>query len=268
LNSLFLVAMATGLLVSMLRYRLYDVDTLISRSAAYAVLTLLLLVLFAASEKVVEVLGQQWLRGSAGAIVASVAAAVVAVLASPMHNRALNWAQGRFQKNLVHMRRAVPECAADMRETSTVAELAQVLLRQVTTDIRARHGAMVASGEVIATESIESPVVDAWYQAMCFRTTVQSIECDKADTLFPLRIPLRLSYSEAGEPLGWFLLGARPDASFYGSDEQQAISDVAGPIARALAVATLRQQQAEASENRWKALLQRVSALEASAAKT
>jgi hypothetical protein len=268
LNSLFLVTMATGLLVSMLRYRLYDVDTVMSRSAAYAVLTLLLLALFAASEKIVEMLGQQWLKGSAGAITASVAAAVVAVLASPLHNRAVRWAQRRFQKNLIHLRQAVPECAADMRETSTLSGLAQALLRQVTTDIRARYGAVVVNGRVIATESIDPPAVENWYRSKSLDETAQKMDCDKGDPLFPLRIPLRLSYSEAGEPLGWFLLGSRPDGSFYGSDEQQAIAAVAAPIARALSVAALRQQQMERDEERWEALLKRVSALEAQAPKS
>jgi hypothetical protein len=263
LNSMFLIAMATGLLVSMLGYRLYDVDTVISRSAAYAVLTLLLITVFAASEKLVEVLGQQWLKGSAGAITASVAAAIVAVLASPLHNRAVSWAQRRFQKNLIQLRQAVPDCAADLRETSTVAELADALLGQVMRHLRARHGALVVQRQVVAVAGVESSAAREWQAAKIDHDA--RIEWDKADTLFPLRIPLRLSYSEDLASIGWLLLGARPDGSFYGSDEQQAAAHVAGPIARALSVAVLRQKQAEMSERRWDDVLKRLSALEAGA---
>src|SRR5690606_5205830 len=48
-----------GFLVSLLRYRLYDADAAISRSALYAGLTVLLLAIFAASETLIQTLGQE-----------------------------------------------------------------------------------------------------------------------------------------------------------------------------------------------------------------
>ena len=44
----------------MLRYRLYDADAVISRSVTFGALTLLLLGIFAGSEKVIELVGERY----------------------------------------------------------------------------------------------------------------------------------------------------------------------------------------------------------------
>ena len=54
-------ALAGGLLISLLRYRLYDAESAISRSVVYGALTLMLLAIFAESEKVIEVMGEEYL---------------------------------------------------------------------------------------------------------------------------------------------------------------------------------------------------------------
>lgn len=262
LNSLFLISMACGLLVSILRYRLYDVDAVISRSAAYGGLTVMLVALFAATEKVVEVIGQQWLRGSAGAVTAGVAAAVVAVLAAPLHSRAQGWAQRRFQRNLVHLRQSVPECAADLRETTRVDELTTVLLHHVVIDVRAQHAAIIHAGKVIGAQGIDISAVENWRRASDLCVDVDTLSCDKQDSVFPLRVPLRLSYSTSQEPVGWFLIGPRPDGSFYGAEERGAICFVAGPIGRALHVAALRQRGWDDLHSRCNELSARLSMLE------
>jgi hypothetical protein len=52
---------ALGLIVSLLRYRLYDAEAAISRSAGYAVLTVLLGLAFVASAKALEYVVETWL---------------------------------------------------------------------------------------------------------------------------------------------------------------------------------------------------------------
>jgi len=56
------------------------------------------------------------------------------------------------------------------------------------------------------------------------------------------------------ETIGWLLLGPRPDGSFFGRDEREAMEHVAGPIARAIHIAQLRERRDERAEKRISAL--------------
>ena len=54
----------------------------------------------------------------------------------------------------------------------------------------------------------------------------------RRDKLFPVRVTL--VPGEGEDPLGYLLIGPRPDGSVISQDEQKAIKEVAEPIARAV----------------------------------
>ena len=88
----------------------------------------------------------------------------------------------------------------------------------------------------------------------------QRLDSDRDDARFPLRIPLRADDEPA--LVGWLLLGPRPDGSFYGRDERDALAEIAGPVARAIRIVELREareQQARAQARRQE---RRIAALE------
>ena len=82
------------------------------------------------------------------------------------------------------------------------------------------------------------PSVAAW-RAGWLPSPSEGLDCAKRDTLFPLRIPLD---AEGHGRVGWLLLGPRPDGSFFGGDEREALEETADPIARALAIAEARER--------------------------
>jgi GAF domain-containing protein len=82
----------------------------------------------------------------------------------------------------------------------------------------------------------------------------QALDCARADPLFPLRVRLCIESGNAPETIGWLLLGPRPDGSFFGKDEREAIEHIAGPVARAIHIAQLREQRDEQAEMRIGAL--------------
>ena len=84
LGTLSFCAMTIGLLVSILRYRLYDADAVIGRSATYAILTLGLVILFTGSQQIIELLGQEYLGQNIGALAGGIGAALAAVAIAPM----------------------------------------------------------------------------------------------------------------------------------------------------------------------------------------
>lgn len=229
-----------GLMVSLLRYRLYDADSAISHSAAYAVLTLALVAVFAGTEKLVEALGQQYFGGSAGAASGAVAAALAALLLVPLHKRLTDWAERRFQSSLVRLRRDLPTLANDLRETASPSELSEAMLDAVSVAVRASRGAALVENEVQAVRDVSPDEVSDWLRGATLDAAVEELDCDRADSLFPMRVPLRIAQNAA--PIGWILLGPRPDGSFYGTDEREALAEIARPLARALQIVRIKEE--------------------------
>lgn len=237
------LALPAGLLVSLLRYRLYDVDAVISRSAAYAFLTLLVGAAFAGSEKIIEVLGEQMFGESSRVLSAGLGAAVAAMLIAPLHNRVHHWTEHRFQRGLAQLRARLPLRIGDMREFATLEALLSTVAGEVISVLRATRVVALASvhGEQLSTLVAQhvAPVDVSTWMAQWQPSHAETLECDRADPLFPARLRL---HTEGVGLTGWLLLGPRPDGTFYGKDEREALAELADPIARAIYV--IRQRDA------------------------
>ena len=68
--------------------------------------------------------------------------------------------------------------------------------------------------------------------------------CESSDRLFPLRVPLVPS-SDDEEPIGYLLVGPRPDGSIPSKDEQKALAGVSEAIARAIRTVIKREAREE-----------------------
>lgn len=233
--------MIVGITVSLLRYRLYDADATISRSVVYGALTLSLLAIFAGSEKVIEILGEQYFGEQLGALAGGLGAAVAAVCIGPIHHRVTHWAEHRFRSGLVKLRDGLPLLVGDMRATATPAALADAMLARVEKGVRARHGAVVVGDTVLDVLDVDEATVVAWMTRGTTPTErVDRLHADRADPLFPMRVPL---HADGIGLIGWLLLGPRPDGSFYGREERSVLHEIADPVARALAIAVKREER-------------------------
>jgi hypothetical protein len=239
-SALGLIAIFAGLLVSMLRFRLYDAESAISRSVAYGALTLFLLAIFAGSEKVIEILGEEYFGEHLRALAGGLGAAIAAVMVAPLHHRVTHWAEHRFQGDLLRLRQGLPQLVGDMRETATPERLADAALARIERGVRASHGAIVVAKEVLDARDVDPGSVRDWMASWSEPAeNVRHLQVDREDQLFPLRLPL---YAEGMGMVGWLLLGPRPDGSFYGKDERETLLAIADPIARALTIARERQR--------------------------
>ena len=250
--------MALGLMVSVLRYRLYDADTVIGRSAAYGVLTLGFIGLFAGAEKLAELIGEQYFEHSIGVAAGAAGAAVAAAIIVPLHNRVHRWAERRFQKPLIGLREGLPECVADLRESASVEQLVAAVMSRVEAGVRSTREAvlLIDKGKlsIAGTRGMPMKAVRAWQRNWNMPPGGHVLDCDKRDALFPLRVRLCIETSGEPETIGWMLLGPRPDGSFFGKDEREALEHVAGPVARAIHIAQLRGRREEQAEKRIRAL--------------
>lgn len=243
-----IACLALGLLVSLLRYRLYDADTVISRSAGYAVMTLAAGAVFAGSAKALEALFEANFGGDARALAGGAGAALAALLVTPAHNRIHAWAERRFQKALLHLRRDLPECVNDLRETASLSELLDEVLDRITAGVRASRAAIAIGGHIMALRQVSLEEAEQWLAGATLGSGGTALDCERSDPLFPMQIPLRVAHRNAIEPVGWVLLGPRPDGSFYGKDEREALAEIADPIARAVKIVLVREARQQAFE--------------------
>ena len=231
-----------GLVISVIRYRLFDADAVISRSAGYAILTLALAGLWAGAEKALEVLFEGQFGHEAGVVSAGVAAALAALLVTPAHHRVMHWTEQVFQKHLTTLRHDLPEYVGDLRETASVARLLDAVLDRISDGVRAHRAVVVlANGgrpKLAASYGIDRAAAATWLKTADL--TGHGVAREPADALLPLRLPLAVT-GEGREVIGWLALGPRPDGSFYGKDELDALKAIARPVARAIRIAQLRE---------------------------
>lgn len=254
------ILLITGILVALLRYRLYDAETVISRSTGYAVLTLLLGGTFAAGSKGLEWAFETGFGRDAGALPGATAAGLAVVLISPLHNRVHRWAERRFQKALIRLKRDLPECVDDLRETATLAELTGEVLSRVATGVRTSRAAVLVGDQVAATLEVAAQEAAAWRDRNLLDSAGERLACNYSDPVFPARVPLRVRHG--AHLVGWLLLGPRPDGSFYGKDEQEALAEIADPVARAVQIVLLREARDAAARRRGEEQERRLTALE------
>ena len=262
LASIAMLLLCAGLAISMLRYRLYDADMVISRSAGYAILTLALAGVWAGAEKTLEVLFEGQFGHEAGAASAGVAAALAALLVTPAHHRVMHWTERVFQKQLARLRRDLPQDVGDLRETASVGRILDTVLERVGDGVRAHRGAVLLRNgkglRVAAVRGADRAGAADWLKTADL--SGDTLSSDREDATFPLRLPLVVT-AEGRELVGWLLLGPRPDGSFYGMDELDALKDVAEPIARAVHIARLREAREAGLSRELKAIRAELAAL-------
>jgi hypothetical protein len=244
---------------------------LISRSAAYAAITLLIAAIFAGTANAIEKIVETSLGRDAGAVAAAAAAAVAVLVVTPAYHRIHGWAERRFQRALIELRRELPPCVEDMRETEPMDELLDEILTRIVAGVRSQRAAVLlldeAGGlEPAASVGVDQAEAEAWRPGWTPAAEGAGLDCDPGDPLFPLRIRLDADRRRGLGTVGWIALGPRPDGSFYGKDEQEALAEIANPVARAVQIVRMRERRDAAMREEKAGLEARIAALEAAVA--
>jgi len=224
------LSLQLGLLIALMRFRLYDAEVVISRSANVALITLGVAAVFAATADGLKQLVYNYYGNSTSEWPVIFAAALSTVLVNPIQERITRWSQNKFQHNLVILRDELPDSVRDLRETGNLGELIDDTLSRLMKGIVTTHVACIIDQGVFRTRGISKEKVEEWRdQTIGWNDTSAEVSVNR-DKLFPLRVMLKPGDGE--EPLGFILVGPRPDGSAPSKDEQKALREVAEPIAR------------------------------------
>jgi hypothetical protein len=252
-----IIILALGFLVSLLRFRLYDAEAAISRSAIYAGLTLSVVGIFAAGESLIELVGQQFFGSSIGSISGAVAAAFAAILLTPLHGRISIWAEQHFQHDLAVLKEELPDLLTALSGGASLKDMAAAVLPHIERAVQATRLALLVDGRLVAVRGIGAGparrLLGGWQPA-----ATDELICRQDDAPYPLAIALRCPL---GSPRAWLLLGPRPDGSFYGRDDVKALAEIAPPLQRSLFLVALREQSEKRQERRQQSLVRQLASL-------
>ena len=235
---LSMLVLQLGLLVALIRYRLYDAEAVISRTASVAIVTLVIVAVFAGVMEGI-ITGLQQVYPDAEMEAAMAGAIVATVLIHPLHQRVERWTERRFQKALFELREDLPELMRDTRDTVSLSDFLDDMLTRVVAGVHSTRAAVILEREVRHTIGITPEEVLGWYAANQPKDDRNVLDCVPEDHLFPLRLEIETS---AGA-FGWLLIGPRPDGSIAGKDEQEALQKIATTLGRSIRIVLTREEE-------------------------
>jgi MFS family permease len=127
LLGLILLPIAIG--IAILRYRLYDIDRIISRTVSYGVVTGILAIVFVGTILVSQTLLSGFFSGSSVAVAASTL--VVAALFQPLRRRVQGIVDRRFNRSRYDAERTVTAFGASLREEVNLGALRRDLVATI-----------------------------------------------------------------------------------------------------------------------------------------
>jgi hypothetical protein len=232
-----------GLLVALIRYRLYDAEAIISRTATAAILTFAIGGTFAAvMEGIITGLQFLYPESEASQTIAAMGGAVVAaVFIEPVNRKTHAWVERRFHKALLEIREKVPELMRDTRDSATLDDFLEGVLERLVTGVLAVRGAVILEGQVRQTVGIADTEVLRWHEEAKPEFDHNVLDCIPGDHVFPLRLEVEISTGA----FGWLLIGPRPDGTIPGEDEQEELEKIAHTLGRSIRIVLSREQDRE-----------------------
>jgi hypothetical protein len=204
---------ALGLLIALLRFRLWEADTVITRSAAYAVVTMIVGVIWAASSDLVKLVLLEMLGRESEAGATTVGAVIAAGVFSPTQSAVLGWTRRRFGGPLDQIHAAAKRLKS-WGLTETPEEVAKRALAILD---RAIH----PDSSAILLDTAKNQ---------------EFLAAREATSTQDPRLIERIMLIDEEIPVGALLIGRRSDGNRYNRKELEAVKEIVPSLAEALRV--------------------------------
>jgi hypothetical protein len=239
-----MAAMALGLLVALTRFRLWEADTVITRSAAYAVVTLVVGVVWAASSDLVKLVITEVMGRESEAGATTVGAIIAAGVFSPTQSAVLGWTRRHFGGPLDQIR----DSAKRLKSWGLTEAPEEVATRALAIIDQAVHPD--ASAIVLDTAMSQD--------------LIAAREVTSADDP---RLVERLTLADEETSVGTLLIGRRSDGNRYNRQELEAIREIIPSLAEALRVSRGRFSRESSMQEKLDEMAARLAQLEGGAPK-
>jgi hypothetical protein len=244
LFSLGIACIPLGLLIALTRFRLWEADTVITRSAAYAVVTLIVGMVWAATSDLAKLIITEVMGRESEAGATAVSAIIAAGIFSPTQSAVLGWTRRHFGGPMDRIKGAA-ERLKNWGLTETPPELAKRALGIIDEAVHPLRSAIevnMASGpELLSSRNVRSA----------------------ADT----RLLDALDLADEEGTVGTLRLGRRSDGNRYNRQELEAVRELSPHIADALRVSLQRSSREATMQQQIEAMAARLAQLEGGAPK-
>lgn len=239
LFSLGIACIPLGLLVALTRFRLWEADTVITRSAAYAVVTLIVGVVWAASSDLAKLIIAEVIGRESEAGATAVSAMIAAGVFSPTQSAVLGWTRRHFGGPMDRIRGAAQRLKS-WGLTEAPAELAERALGIVDEAVHPLCAAVEIDGP-------QGP------QVLALRNMRAGADPKLLDSL---------ELADEEGRVGTLRLGRRSDGNRYNRQELNAVRELIPHIADALRVALDRHSRESLLQQQIEAMAARLAQLE------
>jgi hypothetical protein len=234
-----MAAMAVGLLVALTRFRLWEADTVITRSAAYAVVTLIVGIVWAASSDLVKLVITEVMGHDSEAGATTVGAIIAAGVFSPTQSAVLGWTRKHFGGPLDQ----IHDAAKRLKSWGLTESPEEVATRALSIIDQAAHPAAAA---IVLDTAMGHELIAA--------RDVSSADDPK--------LVEKLVLEDEESSVGTLLIGRRSDGNRYNRQEMDAIREIIPSLAEALRVARGRFSRESAMQQQLQEMAARLAQLE------
>ena len=220
-----------GLGIALLRFRLYDADVAITRSAVWVVAAPLLAILFGAVVEVAKVVLTPYFPSDGIAL--AIAGVLTASVIQPVGDRVRAVVERWSRANLIALAKELPQAVHDMEETADASRMMEHVCHAAAPAVRAERIALATcldgeggSWTIGAHQGISRQEVGEWLSG---NEPPEALETayDRTDPLLPLRVPLVARPDGEPRAIGWMLIGRRPDGSIPDSGAIAMLEEIA-----------------------------------------
>ena len=239
-----MAAIAVGLLVALTRFRLWEADTVITRSAAYAVVTLIVGVVWAASSDLVKLVITEVMGRESEAGATTVGAVIAAGIFSPTQSAVLGWTRRHFGGPLDQIR----DAAKRLKTWGLTEAPEEVATRALAIIDQAVH----PNAAAIVLDTAKS------HELIAAREVVSADDP---------RLIEKLTLADEETSVGTLLIGRRSDGNRYNRQELEAIREIIPSLAEALRVSRGRYSRESSMQEKLDQMAARLAQLEGGAPK-
>jgi hypothetical protein len=246
------MAMAIGLLVSLLRFRLWEADSVIGRSAISAGVTLMVGILWTLSMDLVKI-AVEWVLGEENTTVATVVGGVIAAgIFAPTQTLAMRWARRRLEGDESRIKKLIGRLAV-WRTTEAPGEIGVRTLSALHAAVHCSAAAVLVDGPrglaLLASRDVEG---------------AEELSAPGYDPAKDVRFAMRLPLEDEDGPIGLLLVGPRSDLNRYNAAQMRGLDELTEPLAEALRAALKREQHTETVHLKLGSVEERLQRLEQS----